>query len=102
MNKDGAVKIMDPPTKAVMEKFPAMEMLADVKEGGKQAVAEAREVSLRTTKTITSWWRRLPNKEMRAGVAAGIGLMLGMIPVLFVLYRRRTAPHARGGHAARP
>lgn len=103
MNKDGAIKVMDPPpTKALLEKFPTEEMFAEMKETGKQAVAEVRKVSLRTTKTITHWWRALPNDGVRAGVAAGVGLVIGLIPVLFVIYRRRAAPVAKKETATRP
>ena len=102
MSKDGAIKVMGPPTKAVMEKFPAMEMLAEAKDTGKHAIAEAREMSLRTRKTVIGWWRALPNAGIRAAVAAGVGLVIGMIPVLFIFSWRRHAPHMEGRHAARP
>jgi hypothetical protein len=102
MSNDGAVKIMDPPPNVVVEKLPAMEMLAEVKHTSKQAIAEAKDVSLRTGKTVVAWWRGLPNNEVRAAVAAGVGLVLGMIPVLFILSRRRNAPLLERRHATTP
>lgn len=102
MSNDGAVKIMDQPPNVLVEKLPTMEMLAEVKHTSKQAIAEAKDVSLRTKNTVTTWWRALPNNETRAAVAAGVGLVLGMIPVLFVLSRRRNAPLVKRRHAARP
>lgn len=92
MREDGAAKIMDPPTNGLMERFPAMEVLAEAKEGGKQTIAEVREVSLRGRKAVTRWWRALPNNEVRAAIAAGVGLVIGLIPVLILISRRHQTP----------
>src|SRR5215831_14874246 len=102
MSKEGALKVMDPPIKALMDRLPSAEVLAEVKDTGEQAVAEVRQISLRAGKTITKWWRALPNNGVRAGIAAGIGLVIGLIPVLSLLYRRRHAPFAKKEAAARP
>jgi hypothetical protein len=92
MRKDGAVKIMDPPIKGLMERFPAMEVLAEAKETGKHTVAEVQEVGLRGRKAILGWWRSLPNNGVRAALAAGVGLVLGSIPVLILISRRHHTP----------
>jgi hypothetical protein len=92
MSKDG-VKVMNPPTKTLVEKLPSIEILDEVKDTGKQAVAEVRRFSLRTRKTIKGWWRGLPNDGVRAAIVAGVGMVISLIPVLAVIYyRRRNAP----------
>ena len=102
MSKEGALKVMEPPMKALMDRMPSAETLAEVKETGEQTVAEVRQISLRTGETITKWWRALPNNRVRAGVAAGIGLVIGLIAMLPFFYGRRSATFAKKEAAARP
>jgi hypothetical protein len=94
MSKESVLKVMDPPTatNALVDKLPSVEVLADVKDTGKRAMTEVRQVSLRTRKTIADWWRKLPNDGIRAGMIAGAALVIGLIPALVVIYRRRNAP----------
>jgi hypothetical protein len=92
MSKDGALQVMDPPTKTLAEKLPSIEMFDEVKDTSKQAVAEVRKIGLRTGKTISDWWRGLPNDGVRAAIVAGFGVVISLIPALVVIYRRRNAP----------
>jgi hypothetical protein len=102
MSKEGALKVMEPPMKALMDRMPSTETLAEVKETGEQAVAEVRQISLRASKTITRWWRALPNNGARAGVVAGFGFVIGLIAMLPFFFGRRSATFAKKEAAARP
>jgi hypothetical protein len=93
MSKEGAVKVLNPlPIKALGDKFPVVEVFSDVRGTGQRAVTEVRQVSLRTTKTFVHWWRALPSDGVRAVIAAGVALVIGVIPALVAIYRRRNAP----------
>lgn len=69
----------------------AKERFAEAKDTGKYTITEAQQVSLRTSKAVKTWWEGLPNDGIRAGIIAGGVLVIGMIPALVIIARRRGA-----------
>jgi hypothetical protein len=92
MSKDGALQVMDPPTKTLTDTLPPVELLDEVKDTSKRAITEVKQISLHTGKTIKGWWFALPNDGVRAAIVAGFGVVISSIPVLVAFYRRRNAP----------
>jgi hypothetical protein len=69
----------------------AKAVFAGAKDTGRHTITEAEEVGLRTSKAVKGWWKGLPNDGARAGIVAGTALVIGLIPALVIIVRRRGA-----------